>query len=187
MHVQSKFPINKPFYEVRQIRDFKDLIDQSEKLYSERPAYKLRNKDGVYYEVTYSNFRHSINYLANSLVNDGYKRAHIAVVGANSYNWSVTYLAVTCSDNVIVPIDKEYLNDLINKAEEGSNWKKLNIDSVFKDGKIQDFRTSRTIKQVSGRGILSFLPLACARAYAPARVIFIKFTNNLKLIKKIGC
>ena len=107
MHVQSKFPINKPFYEVRDIRDFKDLIDQSEKLYSERPAYKLKNKDGVYYEVTYSNFRHSINYLANSLVNDGYKRAHIAVVGANSYNWSVTYLAVTCSDNVIVPIDKE--------------------------------------------------------------------------------
>ena len=107
MNVQSKFPINKPFYDVRQIRDFKDLIDQSERLYSERPAYKLKNKDGIYYEVTYSNFRHSINYLANSLVNDGYKRAHIAVVGANSYNWSVTYLAVTCSDNVIVPIDKE--------------------------------------------------------------------------------
>lgn len=107
MYVQSKFPINKPFYEVRQIRDFKDLIDQSERLFSERPAYKLKNKDGVYYEVTYSNFRHSIYYLANSLVNDGYKKAHIAVVGANSYNWSVTYLAVTCSDNVIVPIDKE--------------------------------------------------------------------------------
>lgn len=111
MHVQSKFPINKPFYEVRQIRDFKDLIDQSERLFSERPAYKLKNKDGVYYEVTYSSFRHSINYLANSLVNDGYKRAHIAVVGANSYNWSVTYLAVTCSDNIIVPIDKELTAD----------------------------------------------------------------------------
>ncbi len=111
MHVQSKFPINKPFHEVREIRDFKDLVDQSEKLYSERPAYKLKNKDGVYYEVTYSSFRHSINYLANSLVNDGYKRTHIAVVGANSYNWSVTYLAVTCSDNVIVPIDKELTAD----------------------------------------------------------------------------
>ena len=41
MHVQSKFPINKPFYEIREIRDFKDLVDQSEKLFSERPAYKL--------------------------------------------------------------------------------------------------------------------------------------------------
>ncbi len=111
MQVQSRFPINKPFYEVRQIVDFKDLIDQSERLFSERPAYKLRNKDGIYYEVTYSNFRHSIYYLANSLLKDGYNRTHIAVVGANSYNWSVTYLAVTCSDNVVVPIDKELTAD----------------------------------------------------------------------------
>ena len=107
MEVRSRFPINEPFYDVRYIRDFKDLIDQSEKLYSERPAYKLRNKDAVYYEVTYSSFRHSVNYLANSLIKDKYERAHIAVVGVNSYNWSVTYLGVTCSNNVIVPIDKE--------------------------------------------------------------------------------
>ncbi|MBQ8767832.1 MAG: AMP-binding protein, partial [Clostridia bacterium] len=111
MQVQSRFPINKPFYEVRQIKDFKDLIDQSEKLFSERPAYKLKNKDNVYYEVTYSNFRHSVYYLANSLLKDGYNRTHIAVVGANSYDWSVTYLAVTCSNNVIVPIDKELTPD----------------------------------------------------------------------------
>lgn len=111
MQVQSRFPANKPFYEVREIKDFKDLIDQSEKLYSERPAYKLKNKDNIYYEVTYNNFRHSIYYLANSLLKDGYNRTHMAVVGANSYNWSVTYLAVTCSNNVIVPIDKELTPD----------------------------------------------------------------------------
>ena len=107
MEAKSRFPVNEPFHKIHFIRDFKELIDQSEKLYSEHSAYKLKNKDGVYYEVTYSNFRHSVYYLANSLVNDGYKRAHIAVVGVNSYNWCVTYLAVTCSDNIIVPIDKE--------------------------------------------------------------------------------
>ncbi len=111
MQVQSKFPVNKPFYEVRQIRDFKDLIDQSAKLFSTRPAYKLRKKDKTYYEVTHSQFRDDIYSLANSLLKDGCNRAHIAVVGANSYNWSVTYLAVTCSDNVIVPIDKELTAD----------------------------------------------------------------------------
>lgn len=111
MTVQSRFPINKPFYEVRPLRDFKDLIDQSVKLFSARPAYKLKNKDGIYYEVSYSNFHHSINYLGNSLINDGYERTHIALVGANSYNWSVTYLAVTCSNNVVVPLDKELTTD----------------------------------------------------------------------------
>ncbi len=111
MTVQSRFPVNKPFYEVRPLRDFKDLIDQSARLFSSRPAYKLKNKDGIYYEVSYSNFNHSIHYLGNSLRKDGYDRAHIALVGANSYNWSVTYLAVTCSNNVVVPIDKELTPD----------------------------------------------------------------------------
>jgi long-chain acyl-CoA synthetase len=111
MQVQGNFPVNEPFYEVRQIKDFKDLIDQSAKLFSTRPAYKLRKKDKTFYEVTHSQFRDDIYSLANSILKDGYNRAHIAVVGANSYNWSVTYLGVTCSDNVIVPIDKELTVD----------------------------------------------------------------------------
>lgn len=111
MQVQSKFPVNKPFYEVRNVSDFKDLIDQSAKLFSDRPAYKLRKKDKTFYEVTHSQFRDDIYSLANSLLKDNYNRVHIAVVGANSYKWSVTYLAVTCSDNVIVPIDKELTAD----------------------------------------------------------------------------
>ena len=138
MTVKSRFPVNKPFYDVRYVRDFKDLINQSENLFSQRPAYKLRNKDGIYYEVTYKNFRHSIYYLANSLVNDNFSKAHIAVVGANSYNWSVTYLAVTCSDNIIVPIDKELTTD--------------NMMDVIKDSdSIMLFGDKKYIKAIKAR------------------------------------
>lgn len=113
MTTEKIFPINEPFYEIPHITTFKEMIDRSEKLYSSRPAYRLRNKDGIYYEVTYKKFRHDIYYLGNSLINDGYSRAHIAVVGASSYKWEVTYLGVTCSNNVIVPIDKELMIDNI--------------------------------------------------------------------------
>ena len=41
MTAESLFPINEPFYETRMIENFKELIDQSEQLYSDRPAYKL--------------------------------------------------------------------------------------------------------------------------------------------------
>ncbi len=128
---QSRFPINEPFYNVRQIKDFKDLIDQSENLFSERPAYRLKNKDGVYYEVTYKNFRHAVYYLSNSLINDNYSRKHIAVVGANSYKWAVTYLAVTCSNNVIVPIDKELTFDNIIDVLNDSDATMLFGDKKF--------------------------------------------------------
>ncbi len=111
MSYDANFPVNKSFYEVYEIKDFKELIDRSEQLYSDRPAYKLRNKDGVYYDVSYKKLRHDVYYVGNSLVKAGYQRSHIAVVGLNSYKWSVTYLAVTCSNNVIVPMDKELTAD----------------------------------------------------------------------------
>ena len=74
MSVERIFPINRPYYDLPQVETFKEMIDRSESLYSDRPAYKLKNKDGVYYEVTYKNFRHAIYYLANTLIKDGYSR-----------------------------------------------------------------------------------------------------------------
>ena len=111
MSYEANYPVNKSFYEVYELKTFKELIDRSEQLYSGRPAYKLRNKDGVYYDVSYKKLRHDVYYVGNSLVKSGYERSHIAVVGFNSYKWAVTYLAVTCSNNVIVPMDKELTAD----------------------------------------------------------------------------
>ena len=37
-------------------------------------------------------------------------------------------------------IDREYLQELISKADDTSAWKDLDINSVFKDGVVQDFR-----------------------------------------------
>ncbi len=125
------FPVNEPFYEIPQINTFKEMIDNSEKLYSSRPAFRLRNKDGVYYEVTYKKFRHDIYYLGNSLIKDGYSRAHIAVIGANSYKWMVTYLAAACSNNVIVPIDKELMIDNVMDILKDSDSVVLFGDKKF--------------------------------------------------------
>ena len=68
MTYEANFPVNKSFYEVNEIRTFKDIIDQSERLYSDRPAFKLRNSDGVYYDVSYKKLRHDVYYLGNSLI-----------------------------------------------------------------------------------------------------------------------
>ncbi len=111
MTTEKIFPMTEPFYSIPQIKTFKEMIDNSEAMYSSRPAFRLRNKDGVYYEITYKKFRHDIYYMGNSLITNGFNRRHIAVIGSNSYKWLVTYLSVTCSDNVIVPIDKELMTD----------------------------------------------------------------------------
>ena len=138
MSSRSIFPINEPFYETRKIETFKQLIDESERLFSDRPAYKLKNSDGIYYDVTYKKFRHDIYYIGNSLIADGLSREKIAVIGLNSYNWCVTYLAVTCSNNIIVPIDKELMTD--------------DIVNILKDsGSVMMFGDSKYVKAVYER------------------------------------
>ncbi|MCH5191211.1 MAG: AMP-binding protein [Oscillospiraceae bacterium] len=131
MSTESIFPINEPFYETRKIETFKQLIDESERLFSDRPAYKLKNSDGIYYDVTYKKFRHDIYYIGNSIIADGLSREKIAVIGQNSYNWCVTYLAVTCSNNIIVPIDKELMTDDIVNILKDSDSVMLFGDSKY--------------------------------------------------------
>lgn len=109
------FPANEAFYDIRPITDFRDLLNQSAAFFFEKPAFKLKNEDGVYFNVLYQKFRNDVYYLGTSLLKDGYKRAKMGVMAANCYKWCVSYLAVTCSDNIVVPMDKELpLDDLLN-------------------------------------------------------------------------
>lgn len=107
--------VNKAFYEVRAITDFKDMLNQSAELFFEKPAFKIKNKDGIYFNISYSKFRNDVNYLSTSLFMENYSRVKMGIMAANCYKWCVSYLAVTCSNNIVVPIDKELPHeDLLN-------------------------------------------------------------------------
>ena len=94
------------FYPIRKITDIKDMITQSADLFADKPAFMLKNSSGEYYNVTYKEFYNEINALGSKLISDGYKGAHIAVMGANSYKWALSYMSVVCGTGVVVPIDK---------------------------------------------------------------------------------
>lgn len=103
-----------PLYEVREITDFRDMMNQSRELFADRPAFKVKSKDGAYENITYREFYDDVRAFGSALWADGYAGKNIAVLGNNSYWWGVTYLAVTCGLGVIVPIDKELMFDDIN-------------------------------------------------------------------------
>ena len=95
------------FYPVREIRDFKDLLNQSAELFGARPAFSLK-KNGEYVDVTYNEFKNDVfafGAALNSLF--GLEGSRVSLIGENSYEWCVSYLAVTCGGGVIVPIDKD--------------------------------------------------------------------------------
>ncbi len=124
-------------YRVRTITDFRDMLDQSATLYANEPAFKLRNKDGSYTTINYTKFREDVRSLGTALWAKGYHDKHIALMGPNSYEWGVTYFAVTCGLGVIVPVDKELPFEDVKTILEESESSLLIVDKKllrkFKD------------------------------------------------------
>jgi len=115
-------------YRVRHIEDFRDMLDQSATLFANEPAFKLRNKDGSYTTINYTKYREDVRSIGTALWAKGYHGKHIALMGANSYNWATVYFAVTCGLGVLVPIDKELPFDDVKNILEESESSLLIID-----------------------------------------------------------
>lgn len=123
--------MTKPFYEVRQLRDLRDLITQSVELFGERPAFEVKDFNNNHYNISYNEYYEQINALGTALIDMGLKNEKIAVSADNCYEWCLSYMATVLGVGVIVPIDKELLFDDINDI--------LNISDVklfFCDKKI---------------------------------------------------
>lgn len=109
-------------YDVRQILDLKELLDGSAKLFPSKTAFLVKDKiDKEFKPISYTQFKGDVDALGTAFLNMGLKGKKIAVIGENSYEWVVAYLATTNGTGVIVPIDrelrpKEILN-LMNRAE----------------------------------------------------------------------
>ncbi len=96
----------KPLYSVRQINDFRDLLEQSSALFGEKAAYLIKESGG-FKSITYKQFKSDVDALGAGLASLGLEGGFTAVLGENRYEWCMSYLAVTCHTGVIVPLDKE--------------------------------------------------------------------------------
>lgn len=111
---------NYPLYSNILAPTLKDLVTFCTEKYGAKAAFRFeeRKKDVV---VNYIQFKSAVDDLGTYLYNRGYRKAHIAVYGENSYEWILTHFAVTCGKNVIVPIDKdldaEHIAELLRDSE----------------------------------------------------------------------
>lgn len=94
-------------YDVKEVRTFRELLENSVGLYGDRTAFLFKDKASNVRTKTYREAYQDVVGLATYLCAKGYRNKRIAVMGHNCYEWALTYLAVTCGCGVIVPIDKE--------------------------------------------------------------------------------
>ena len=111
------------------INTLKALLYESEKKYRSNTAFLLKDTGGAIYEITYEKFKVDCDCLGTALIYElGAKGKNIAVFMANSYEWCVSYLAVTGGVGTVVPLDKELpCNELYNIIEFAE------IDTIITD------------------------------------------------------
>lgn len=109
---------------IRKIRDFKDLLNQSVELYGNNNIFKFKKrmyKKGETVEfnyMTYKEFSNEVNALGTALNSMGLLNKRVAVISKNRYEWIVTYYAGVTGNKVVVPLDKSLPdNELIALAE----------------------------------------------------------------------
>lgn len=93
-------------YDVRPISTIRELIETSADEFKNRTAFVLKDNDKLY-EKRYHDVLEDVKNLSTFLNARGFEGKRVAVIGKNSYNWALTYLAVTSGTGVIVPIDKD--------------------------------------------------------------------------------
>lgn len=129
------------YKESRPITDIRDMILSSTALYPDNVAfYEKENKGAPYGKTTYREMTEKMNAMGTALVDLGLKDKRIAIIGANSSRWALSYLATVCGTGVVVPLDKELpaetLEEFITQAQ---------VSAVIFDRKYEEM--FRSIKE----------------------------------------
>ena len=119
----------------------KEYVDEIGKRYTDSIAYRFF-RDEIIEDRTYTQLRNDVFALASSFVKNGYTSKHIAIIGATSYEWVVSFLAIIISSNVAIPIDRMLLEkemlfllekgdvDVVLYDEEFENTAKTALDTI---------------------------------------------------------
>ena len=115
------------YSDIREIVTLKDMLSGSAEIYTHNPAFWVKREKGAPYEaVDYELLLHDVDSLGTRLVSMGLKGERIAVMGQNSYEWIVSYLATINGTGIVLPIDKE-----LSGAEIGNLLRAGNAKTVF--------------------------------------------------------
>ena len=111
----------KKMYKAERMRDLRELITRADRLYGDNVFCKQIGPAKEIEEFTYHQLYSDMNGFGTKLLDMNLKDAHIALLGENSYEWVVSYLAVLNGVGVVVPLDKELtelnLANQINKSD----------------------------------------------------------------------
>lgn len=93
------------YYEIEQVSNIKELVQNSIKKYQNKAAFKFK-VDNAIVEKSYIDFGKDVDAVGTALHHLGLKDKRIAVIGENRYDWAVSFCSVVNGTGIAVPLDK---------------------------------------------------------------------------------
>ncbi len=119
-------------YKHERIFTIKELLHFCSNTYKDKIAFSYKEKKQNV-EISYNQFFCDVNSLGSYLYSKGFKDCQIAIFGENSYEWILSYFAITCGKNVAVPIDKDLDADGVLSLLRDSESKALFYSDTYSD------------------------------------------------------
>ena len=99
----------------------RDILLQTEAKFGDKDAVRYKvGKDSIE-SKTYSQLRQDSEHFSGALKEMGMQGKHVAVIGATSYEWILTYLGIVNCGSVAVPLDvalpPQEICELLNRAD----------------------------------------------------------------------
>ena len=103
------------------VSTIRDLIVSAERRVPEKAAIRYKKGKNEIETKTYAQLKADSEKFSAVLKNLGEQGQHVALVGATCYEWVVTYLGISNSGSVAVPLDvllpAEDLCELVDRAD----------------------------------------------------------------------
>lgn len=123
---------NKPYplYEFPAVTDLRDLIEKRMHKNPEGIAFTYRKRKEII-KVTCREFKNSVEKLGTYLLVNNCHGKHIAIVGENSYNWILAFMAIANSGNTAVAIAKDLEPEDLNRMIVQSNCEMVFCSATY--------------------------------------------------------
>ncbi|MCL2292067.1 MAG: AMP-binding protein [Candidatus Bathyarchaeota archaeon] len=123
---------NYPLYKIDQVDNLKMLISMVSDKFGDSSAF-IFEKNGAVVSISYRQLKRDIDLFGSVLCDLGVQNEAVSVIGENSYEWILSYFAVTNSGNVIVPLDRELPVADVRNLIDYSNAKVLIYSDAYSD------------------------------------------------------
>lgn len=126
---------NKPYplYSLPIITDLKDMVRSRAKNTPNDVAFSYSAGKNKIVNKTCIEFSNEIDAFGTFLYEKGFRDKHIAIIGENSYEWLVSFLAIVNGGNVAVPIDKEQPAERIKQLLMQSDCEAVIVSKSYAD------------------------------------------------------